>query len=605
MARLFLTVLGIFCLFFSMQLKAEDEVAETPNKIVKITVYRGQALVTREITLPKEKGQLNILVKNLPHAIQSNSLLAESADDSKVQLRGVRYHVSVVETKKAANTDEVDKKIRTAQRNIFSSQSEINVLTRKEKYLDQLERFTTTISSNEKKKEHIDIKTLRETSMHVFEQRSLINKQKITLQFAIEDAQLEINKLNKKRSELTRSSRETRRQAAIIVDKQTEGVAKIYLKYIVNNCNWSPSYNVNLSKDGRKMTMEYQADINQLSGEDWTDVELTLSTAVPHLAAQSPLLSPLWVNLAAPVTGNTARGSQTLSSHKYVQQLEFNLKSQNDLEDNYKHSKQMAWARNGNSFTRQHLELQSKITAIREGNKFMRRFEEAISISYHLEGHRNLRSRSDSQLTRIKKTVSDCESFYECTPLLNQYIYRYAKTKNDRGQLLLKGPYTAYVGGDFVGKGQMQNVIQGQSFVLGFGVDNQLKCRRELVNKSDDTSWGNRIQIFEYQLRIDNFKDQDVDIRLYDRLPNSKSEELEITLLSNSLPLSKDALYVRDFKDKGVLRWDLTLKANSHDLTTKTIDYKYKMKFDKTMSVNTVNSKSEKARAAFFKQQRK
>jgi hypothetical protein len=73
-----------------------------------------------------------------------------------------------------------------------------------------------------------------------------------------------------------------------------------------------------------------------------------------------------------------------------------------------------------------------------------------------------------------------------------------------------------------------------------------------------------------------------------DRLPWTENTELGIELMSNSHPLSSDAGYVRTQKDKGILRWDLTLKPNTHGKNATILNYTFMMKYDNDMAIRNI-----------------
>ena len=150
---------------------------------------------------------------------------------------------------------------------------------------------------------------------------------------------------------------------------------------------------------------------------------------------------------------------------------------------------------------------------------------------------------------------------------------------------LLNGPYSAYIGEEYVGRGQLPVVARGQDVTIGFGIDTQLRCTRELVEKSDIISWGQRIQTFHYRLRLESYKSEPVEIRLYDRIPATKTDELKVTLGEVSDELSDDEVYVRDDKPQGLLRWDVQLAASASGANARDITYSFEMKFAKDAHV--------------------
>jgi len=94
--------------------------------------------------------------------------------------------------------------------------------------------------------------------------------------------------LKRKHDEITAGASRTEREAVLFLQKQAPGKADVRLNYLVNNCGWSPAYTMRSSDDHKKVRIEYNALIHQLSGEDWKDVSLTLSTASPALSASGP-----------------------------------------------------------------------------------------------------------------------------------------------------------------------------------------------------------------------------------------------------------------------------------------------------------------------------
>ena len=75
----------------------------------------------------------------------------------------------------------------------------------------------------------------------------------------------------------------------------------VQLSYLVNGADWSPQYNLKADPDKKLVDVEYNAVVHQSSGEDWTNAQLALSTAVPALVATPPTLEPMQITLADPV----------------------------------------------------------------------------------------------------------------------------------------------------------------------------------------------------------------------------------------------------------------------------------------------------------------
>ena len=101
-------------------------------------------------------------------------------------------------------------------------------------------------------------------------------------------------------------------------------------------------------------------------------------------------------------------------------------------------------------------------------------------------------------------------------------------------------------------------MARGETFVVGFGADPQLRARRELVDRSDVVQGGNRELGLSYRLVIENFKEEETTVRLLDRLPyTQQNSQIRVTLGDASDDISTDKLYLRRERPKGILRWEI------------------------------------------------
>lgn len=83
----------------------------------------------------------------------------------------------------------------------------------------------------------------------------------------------------------------------VVVQIGTEGgdptPARIVLEYAVPGARWAPAYAVHLGANGANATVNVRALVAQRTGEDWTGVRLTLSTARPDRWSELPDLPSL------------------------------------------------------------------------------------------------------------------------------------------------------------------------------------------------------------------------------------------------------------------------------------------------------------------------
>lgn len=573
-------IIALSIAFLCPAVFAED--ITTPGRIESVTVYRGQALVSRIVSLGDKTGELMIIVPDLPEHIIGASLHAGSGDG--VAIRSVRYRTRAVEQAPQKEVAELEAQIKDVNSLLYTNSEMLNLLASKSSYIDKLENFSTTTSHADLEKGALNAESLAKITDQVFAMREKLTKEKIALTQEGNDLREKLALLQRQLGELTKGGTKTVREAVLFVRKPAGDAADIRLNYLVDSAGWSPTYNFRLNGDGDKVAVEYLARVYQMTGEDWNGVKLSLSTASPQMNARTPLLSPMWIDLTAAAGGKQTDGgffaappvSQTdqASVGKKGWAATSSLTSSGNI------------IMNRDAANNQYAELNVK------GEEFSR-FRQAVSmgvqevlaVTYDLPGPMSLASRNDQQLVQIAVMEMPGKVYHSATPLLTPYVYRTARISNDSSVPLLAGPYNSYIGGEFVGQGELRLVARGEEAHVGFGVDTQLRCSRELTDKSDAISWGSRIQKFNYRLRLENYKDTPVSVMLLDRIPATKTDQIQITLGKLSHKLSTDEVYVRDEKDKGLLRWDITLPAKAAGAKAVDVTYDFEMKFAKDMHV--------------------
>jgi uncharacterized protein (TIGR02231 family) len=214
------------------------------------------------------------------------------------------------------------------------------------------------------------------------------------------------------------------------------------------------------------------------------------------------------------------------------------------------------------------------------------------SLSYQLNGSVSLASRSDQQMCRIMQTDMGSKFYHVAVPVLTSFVYREAELANSSDKDLLAGPITVYLDGRFVGRGEIPTMARGQTFVVGFGADPQLRARRELVDKQDGVQGGNRETKFEYRLVVENFAKDKTLVRVLDRLPHAENNaDIRVTLGDTSDPISADKLYQREERPMGIVRWEIEAPAQAAGETARLIKYHYKVEYDRQFVVSLPEGK--------------
>lgn len=573
---------------------AVAEPKEVTGKVTHVTLYRGQALVTRAIELEGKKGSLEILVGALPEQIVQGSLFAEGGEH--LQVRAVRFRTRAVGEEPREEVRKIDEAMEELAQQILLNNKNLELLSKRSAYLDSLEGFVAPTAKVELSKGVLDAEALQQITKFSFDQRKEIVEEQIKLAKESSDLNKKLTLLQRQRAELTAGASKTVREAVLFVEKLAEGKQTLRLNYLVGNCGWMPSYTFR-ADNGKEVNVEYNALIQQISGESWSDVSLTLSTASPALSSAGPGLAPFSVVLASPSEKKPQAANQQkdlLSQLRSIRSSQHAAIEQGRNAMNFRENTDSGWAANSAANDYQQLELTGGkylLSSLRSRDLPQ---NDGPSLSYQLQGTVSLSSRSDQQMVRIMQTAFKSRFYHIATPVLTSYVYREAELANDSDVDLLAGQMSVYLEGRFVGRGEIPTVARGESFVVGFGADPQLRARRELADKDESVQGGNRELQFEYRLVIENFKQEPVTLRVFDRLPHSQRDsEVRVTLGEMSDELSTDKLYLRRERPKGILRWDIEVPASATAAEARLIEYQYKVEHDRQFLLTTPRSNQQ------------
>jgi hypothetical protein len=607
-----------------------------------VTVYQGQALVTRIVDIPGPAGVKDILVGGLPERVQPGSIFAEG--ENGVSVRSVSYSVRPVDKDVREEVQKLDTQIRDLQDKISANQRKGQVLQSQKDYLTKLETFTATTANVELTKGVLNADTLMKLTEYQFTQRQAISDKERDLALELRGFNEQLQTAQRNRAQIATTSSKLEREARVSVELTGNG-GKMRVRYIVDNATWLPSYNVRATKKQKdKITVEYLASIQQLSGEDWSNVTMTLSTATPSMVAKAPLLSELAITSGRPgqpndilaqlqqggnekaredllnqrnnieqfrgqlgtnVAGNFANGNFNMNpgvpnSGPISQQAQpqapantFNLNGTVVNLDYIGDDNDVDRILNKTAGDLQLVDLLAKERIARSKEKPTAMSQDGgVAVTYTLGNSRTtLQSRSDRQLIRIAALDFGASVYKVAIPVLTTAVYDEATVTNDK-MVLLWGDVNTYMDNEFVGRGVMPSVAIGQRFSVGLGNDSSLRARRELVEKSEAPQGGNRVVDFTYRLIVENFGSAPAPVRIIDRLP--KANEADIKVTPPVAPkgakepwLSDDPAYTESDAKKGILRWDREIPARAVDDKAYTLDYSFKLEYAANAVIST------------------
>lgn len=589
-----------------------DGPTSTRGRIEAVTVYRGQALVTRAVDLANAAGLAEVVVTDLPARVLPGSLYADGG--TGVSVRSVQFRTRPVSEDVREDVRKIDAEIAALNDRLAELNGSIDRLNQQKAYIDKMENFVAPTAQAELTKGVLNAETLTKLAEFAFQKKDEIGKKQFELGRQARDLQMSIELKSREREKLTAGSVRTVNEAIVFLNKDAAGPAAIKVRYLVDSATWSPSYNSRANPAAGDVTLDYFASVEQMSGEDWSGVAMELSTATPALAAKAPLLDPMIIALAAAQSVDREKAAYA-DLKKDLENKQSALEKERNrvlAVNNFAVQQPSGGGGPASNAPRDDMSLallsterglnqlagQSQLLDFVAADKSFRRAEvrasapamqEGVSVTYTLTGKTTVPSRTDRQLIQIASVPIKSSFAKVASPVLTQYVYDQASLTNTTGMVLLAGPVTSYTGTSFVGSGSMPTIAAGENFELGFGIDSSLRVGKELIERAETVQGGNRIVELTYRLTVENFGEKPSKIRLMDRLPKARENEIRVSLMSSqpqpiALSAGEETVGAKDRKN-GLVTWEIEAPARAVGVKAVGVEYKLKLEFDKQMTL--------------------
>ena len=191
---------------------------EAEGRVTHVTLYRGQAQVTRPFPSRATPGRIEVVVGNLPEQIVPNSLFAEGGD--AVEIRAVRFRTRAVGEEPREEVRKLDEQIPDVQRQIDLTAKRQALLGKRTEYLGKLEGFVAPTAQSDLAKGVLDAEALERLTTFAFAQHEKIAEEEVALAKQAHDLNEQLELLNRKRAEITAGASRTEREAVLFLQKQ-------------------------------------------------------------------------------------------------------------------------------------------------------------------------------------------------------------------------------------------------------------------------------------------------------------------------------------------------------------------------------------------------
>lgn len=505
-----------------------DTLAATGH-IAQVTVYDQGAQITRDVTFTAQPGRHQLVIADLPAQIDAGLIRLSGSPGVSIgawSLRTDRLPLpdDVPTPALAAARAAVDQ----AKATLHQAEAEIAAITAR---ADAAEAQAAFLLATRAEGDALSPDALTALSQTVAggvlaaKQAALAARADLP---AAEQARDQAQKaLDKAEVALTNLTPQAPDYAALSVTLTAEaaGEAHLTLTYAVTDAGWQPVYDLSLTRSGGdRLAIDRGLLVSQSTGEDWSQVALTLSTAQPDAQAAPSTLSPDLRRLIDPEDLAAAERLTSSPMDGVVAEAP---------------AVEPVMAQPG-----------------RQGDMVIYTYPDPVDVA---SGAENLRL-AIGQISVAPQVQA------LAVPRFDQTAFVVARFTNPSDEILLPGQALLLRDGNLVGSVWLDKLAPGAKAEIAFGAIEGLLLSRDMPTRSEGdrgilSSDTERTEISV--LKVRNLTQQSWPLHLLDQVPYSEQEDLQVTFTAVPAPTTTDL-----DGQRGILAWDFTLAPGEETAVT-------------------------------------
>lgn len=484
---------------------AADLVADA--HIDHVTVYRQGAVVSRAAEVSVPAGSHRLIFRGLPADVDASTLQV-NVGDAGVQLGGIEV-VAINEANFVSEPErELRRRIEEADDQEAVLKDEVATAQNQLKLLDSL----ASNPAGGPNKAVVDTVNLTAVLATMATGESAARKR-------VRDANLQLRALARQLEQLnadlakvaTKSKQSTEVRAAVLASAPV--TANVAVSYNVTEAGWEWIYQARLDTARHHLVLERQGRVSQGTGEDWKNVELTLTTAVPAADLNTPVIGSLFVDLQPPPQADVQARRRGFAVNAPVAAAD----SAGELQE-------------------------VAVTGARRQNAGVASTD--YVADYQVPSRISLPADRQARLFLIGENTFEVSLVARVVPSVSHEAHLEAVFKYSESLPIEAGQLELYRDGAYVGEADTPAFLPGADVRMPFGVDERIRVTvREEPTQSGQTGLINRQTVKEVRQRFDitNYHPAAIAVEVLDRIPISKNENVHVeTLKGATEPTVKD-----------------------------------------------------------------
>lgn len=524
-----ITLLTLLIILPAMAL-AQPQRLPAQSRITAVTVYPDRAMTTRSATVTLQPGSYLVSFSGLPYLIQDDSVRVEGKGTAAATIVGLEVKREFLDKSGDKRVKEIDNEIRALERQSASLDARKSGLAAQKAFLDSIRVAWGDRISKELALGRPTTAELQDASNFVGNGVAKSEEQARDLDAEKRGIKDRIDALRRQRDEVNGAARRETKNVEVELEVARPGSLTLKLSAVSGQAGWEPAYDVRLAPDGTSASLTFRAMVRQLSGEDWNNVELNLSTARPAAGGAPPELYPWHVGFYRPMPAAVAAMAPAPMPFKKSYRAMADAAAEPEVSERLEEAKEAV---------HQTSEIQNEQT----------------SVSFRIPRPVDIPSDNRQHSSTVAVEQFPVVLEFLATPKLSPLVFLKSELVNRAAYPLLPGRANIFTGSTFTGSSYLKKVAAGEKFDLFFGSDDQVTVKREELKQHKEAGlFGKNRMSYRYRIEAANYRSIEQTVTIRDQVPLAGDGEIKVSLEEPSIKPD-------EIRNDGRLTWKLPLKA--------------------------------------------
>lgn len=281
-------ILSAFLAITTTLIFAQADTTKASSQIESVTVYFQGAHISRKAKVKLAPGKQTLVLTGVTG--QLNPERIEVKPGKGLNILSVNHRLQKPEDEK------LKVKIAKSEKEIKVLENRIKTLMNRENVFGVEERLLMENMNFQSKTSGATVTEIREAANFYRARLNEIRAAKLEISDQLTAVRDSIRDINQNINKISAGANTLLSEIVVAVYAPSAFSGDVEFSYFVESAGWQPLYDFRVREITDPLQIVYNANVYQSSGEDWKNVDVTLSSGFPEMSGTAPKLNPWYVN---------------------------------------------------------------------------------------------------------------------------------------------------------------------------------------------------------------------------------------------------------------------------------------------------------------------